>query len=163
MVHFGHANQLRQAKSFGNYLMVGVHTDEEIAKHKGERQSINRLINQARPCSIKKSVIAWCAPSSGWTRSSKERPTRQPSPHSTSTIASSAFMVVRALQFGLGFILSLSLVHTRRRCRPLGGVILVGVYCGRKRHHCCSPCLSTFFCLLRVREVRLVARGFCFL
>jgi len=35
MVHFGHANQLRQAKSFGDYLIVGVHTDDEIALHKG--------------------------------------------------------------------------------------------------------------------------------
>lgn len=35
MVHFGHANQLRQAKQFGNYLIVGVHTDAEIELHKG--------------------------------------------------------------------------------------------------------------------------------
>ncbi|XP_022245772.1 ethanolamine-phosphate cytidylyltransferase-like isoform X2 [Limulus polyphemus] len=34
MVHFGHANQLRQAKAMGDYLIVGVHTDE-ITKHKG--------------------------------------------------------------------------------------------------------------------------------
>lgn len=35
MVHFGHANSLRQAKALGNYLVVGVHTDAEITKHKG--------------------------------------------------------------------------------------------------------------------------------
>ena len=35
MVHFGHANFLRQAKALGDYLIVGVHTDEEIEKHKG--------------------------------------------------------------------------------------------------------------------------------
>jgi len=35
MVHFGHANSLRQAKALGHYLVVGIHTDEEIAKHKG--------------------------------------------------------------------------------------------------------------------------------
>lgn len=35
MVHFGHANSLRQAKALGDYLVVGVHTDEEITKHKG--------------------------------------------------------------------------------------------------------------------------------
>jgi len=35
MVHFGHANSLRQAKALGNYLVVGVHNDEEIARHKG--------------------------------------------------------------------------------------------------------------------------------
>ncbi|CAG9864346.1 unnamed protein product [Phyllotreta striolata] len=35
MVHFGHANSLRQAKALGDRLIVGVHTDEEIMKHKG--------------------------------------------------------------------------------------------------------------------------------
>ena len=35
MVHFGHANSLRQAKLMGDYLVVGVHTDAEIEKHKG--------------------------------------------------------------------------------------------------------------------------------
>ena len=32
MVHFGHANALRQAKAMGDTLTVGVHTDEEIAR-----------------------------------------------------------------------------------------------------------------------------------
>lgn len=35
MVHFGHANSLRQAKALGDKLIVGVHTDDEIQKHKG--------------------------------------------------------------------------------------------------------------------------------
>lgn len=35
MVHFGHANSLRQAKALGGKLIVGVHTDAEIQKHKG--------------------------------------------------------------------------------------------------------------------------------
>ncbi|XP_025783448.1 ethanolamine-phosphate cytidylyltransferase [Puma concolor] len=35
MVHYGHSNQLRQARAMGDYLVVGVHTDEEISKHKG--------------------------------------------------------------------------------------------------------------------------------
>jgi len=35
MVHFGHANSLRQAKALGDVLVVGIHSDEEIAKHKG--------------------------------------------------------------------------------------------------------------------------------
>lgn len=35
MVHFGHANSLRQAKALGDKLIVGVHNDDEIRKHKG--------------------------------------------------------------------------------------------------------------------------------
>lgn len=35
MAHFGHANACRQAKALGDYLIVGVHSDEEISKHKG--------------------------------------------------------------------------------------------------------------------------------
>lgn len=35
MVHFGHANQLRQAKKMGTSLIVGVHNDYEISVHKG--------------------------------------------------------------------------------------------------------------------------------
>lgn len=35
MVHFGHANACRQSKALGDYLIVGVHSDEEITKHKG--------------------------------------------------------------------------------------------------------------------------------
>lgn len=29
MVHYGHSNQLRQAKAMGAHLIVGVHTDSE--------------------------------------------------------------------------------------------------------------------------------------
>jgi len=35
MMHYGHANALRQAKALGDYLIVGVHSDEEILQHKG--------------------------------------------------------------------------------------------------------------------------------
>lgn len=35
MMHFGHANALRQAKQLGDYLIVGVHSDESILKNKG--------------------------------------------------------------------------------------------------------------------------------
>ncbi|KAF7272413.1 hypothetical protein GWI33_014800 [Rhynchophorus ferrugineus] len=34
LVHFGHANFLRQAKALGGYLIVGLHSDEEIKNHK---------------------------------------------------------------------------------------------------------------------------------
>lgn len=34
MVHFGHANALRQAKKLGDYLIVGVHSDgKESVNH----------------------------------------------------------------------------------------------------------------------------------
>ena len=36
IMHFGHANQLRQAKAMGDYLIVGVHTDEEVRQNKGK-------------------------------------------------------------------------------------------------------------------------------
>ncbi|XP_003382830.3 PREDICTED: ethanolamine-phosphate cytidylyltransferase-like isoform X2 [Amphimedon queenslandica] len=35
MVHFGHANALRQAKALGDVLIVGVHSDKEVTRHKG--------------------------------------------------------------------------------------------------------------------------------
>lgn len=35
MMHFGHANSLRQAKMMGDYLICGVHSDAEIEKNKG--------------------------------------------------------------------------------------------------------------------------------
>eukprot|EP01126_Amoeba_proteus_P053168 TRINITY_DN6469_c0_g2_i14.p1 TRINITY_DN6469_c0_g2~~TRINITY_DN6469_c0_g2_i14.p1 ORF type:complete len:348 (+),score=43.23 TRINITY_DN6469_c0_g2_i14:129-1172(+) len=35
MMHYGHANALRQAKSLGDYLIVGVHSDADIFKNKG--------------------------------------------------------------------------------------------------------------------------------
>jgi len=35
MVHFGHANSLRQAKAMGKHLTVGVHSGEDISLHKG--------------------------------------------------------------------------------------------------------------------------------
>ena len=35
MMHWGHANALRQAKKEGAYLVVGVHSDAEILANKG--------------------------------------------------------------------------------------------------------------------------------
>lgn len=35
MMHYGHANALRQAKEMGDWLVVGLHSDDEISKSKG--------------------------------------------------------------------------------------------------------------------------------
>lgn len=35
MMHYGHANALRQARELGDYLVVGVHSDADIMKNKG--------------------------------------------------------------------------------------------------------------------------------
>lgn len=35
MYKLGHAGAMLQAKQLGNYLVVGVHTDEEIMENKG--------------------------------------------------------------------------------------------------------------------------------
>ena len=35
MMHFGHANLLRQARELGDYLVVGVHSDADIMTNKG--------------------------------------------------------------------------------------------------------------------------------
>ncbi|KAJ1664366.1 choline phosphate cytidylyltransferase [Coemansia sp. RSA 1813] len=35
MMHFGHANALRQARAMGDYLVVGVHSDAEVESNKG--------------------------------------------------------------------------------------------------------------------------------
>ncbi|XP_064406570.1 ethanolamine-phosphate cytidylyltransferase-like isoform X2 [Halichondria panicea] len=35
IIHYGHANAMRQAKKLGDYLVVGVHSDAEITKNKG--------------------------------------------------------------------------------------------------------------------------------
>ncbi|XP_021966134.1 ethanolamine-phosphate cytidylyltransferase [Folsomia candida] len=37
ITHFGHSNNLRQAKELGDVLIVGVHSDAEIEKNKGSR------------------------------------------------------------------------------------------------------------------------------
>lgn len=35
MMHWGHANAIRQAKKEGHHLVVGVHSDAEILANKG--------------------------------------------------------------------------------------------------------------------------------
>lgn len=39
MVHYGHSNQLRQARAMGDYLIVGVHTDGKVWASVPETQS----------------------------------------------------------------------------------------------------------------------------
>ena len=67
MVHFGHANSLRQAKALADHLTVGVHTDEEITMHKGppvfcqeERYRMVRAIkwvDEVRSCKVSQKLI----------------------------------------------------------------------------------------------------------
>ena len=68
MVHFGHANFLRQAHLLGTKLIVGVHSDEEIAKHKGppvfnsqERFAINvirtKLVNKSQLIKFRYTIV----------------------------------------------------------------------------------------------------------
>jgi D-beta-D-heptose 7-phosphate kinase/D-beta-D-heptose 1-phosphate adenosyltransferase len=40
LTHFGHISSLKQAKSFGDKLCVGINSDESIAKLKGEKRPI---------------------------------------------------------------------------------------------------------------------------
>ena len=35
LMHYGHANALRQAKEMGDVLVAGIHPSSEIEKHKG--------------------------------------------------------------------------------------------------------------------------------
>jgi len=41
LLHFGHVNVLLKAKALGDYLIVGVSTDELIKKYKGMKPIIN--------------------------------------------------------------------------------------------------------------------------
>jgi ethanolamine-phosphate cytidylyltransferase len=41
MMHFGHANMFRQAKSLGDYLVVGVNSDESVRDAKGHMPVMN--------------------------------------------------------------------------------------------------------------------------
>ncbi len=73
MVHFGHANAMRQARSKGSRLVVGVHSDEEIIKAKGmpvltseERYEAVRAVkwvdhvHEASPYSLYMSTLDKC-------------------------------------------------------------------------------------------------------
>ncbi|PAA89138.1 hypothetical protein BOX15_Mlig009432g1 [Macrostomum lignano] len=51
IIHFGHANAIRQAKALGDVLVVGVHSDEEIAQHKGPP-----VLNETERCRIVRAI-----------------------------------------------------------------------------------------------------------
>ena len=68
LFHYGHLNILKQAKSLGSYLIVGVSTDALIAKHKGlkpiicyqdriaiikELKCVNKVVKQNKLVDIK--------------------------------------------------------------------------------------------------------------
>ena len=42
IVHIGHINLLRKAKSFGDKLVVGINSDESVTKLKGPNRPINK-------------------------------------------------------------------------------------------------------------------------
>jgi cytidyltransferase-like protein len=46
LFHFGHANAFRQARSLGDHLIVGIHTDEEVERVKGAPPLIAQPIRQ---------------------------------------------------------------------------------------------------------------------
>jgi len=46
IIHAGHVKYLEEAKSFGDFLFVGVNSDESIRKIKGESRPINTLIDR---------------------------------------------------------------------------------------------------------------------
>lgn len=50
MMHWGHCNSLRQAKKLGDYLIVGVHSDEEIRKNKGPPVTPRSLFHPSMSC-----------------------------------------------------------------------------------------------------------------
>eukprot|EP00095_Tigriopus_kingsejongensis_P004495 snap_masked-scaffold3472_size8518-processed-gene-0.1 protein:Tk04495 transcript:snap_masked-scaffold3472_size8518-processed-gene-0.1-mRNA-1 annotation:"hypothetical protein DAPPUDRAFT_305267" len=51
MVHYGHANAIRQAKAMGDYLIAGVPTDEDITEHKGPP-----VFNQEERCRMIRAI-----------------------------------------------------------------------------------------------------------
>ena len=70
MMHYGHANALRQAKLEGDFLVVGVHSDADITKHKGppvmneaERyvsREIDSFVGSWSLCHNPRSLMASC-------------------------------------------------------------------------------------------------------
>jgi len=47
LFHFGHVCFLREAKKYGDYLLVGVHSDRTIAKYKGRLPVMNLMERMA--------------------------------------------------------------------------------------------------------------------
>ncbi|XP_042307452.1 ethanolamine-phosphate cytidylyltransferase isoform X3 [Sceloporus undulatus] len=48
MVHYGHSNQLRQARAMGDYLIVGVHTDDDITLTADGKDTYEEVKNAGR-------------------------------------------------------------------------------------------------------------------
>jgi len=61
-MHWGHANALRQSKALGDYLVVGVHSDEEISLNKGPPvMTLEERCEAVRACKWVDEVVP-CAP-----------------------------------------------------------------------------------------------------
>lgn len=93
MMHYGHANALRQAKALGDVLVVGLIPDSQIRKYKvgffsfflflekeNEKKEKKMILLKkstsnkkfrAPPSWTKPSARPWSSPSNGWTRSSR--------------------------------------------------------------------------------------------
>lgn len=56
ILHSGHVNYLSQAKSFGDILIVGINTDESVARLKGPNRPINNLHDRAQVLAALSSV-----------------------------------------------------------------------------------------------------------
>jgi len=47
ILHAGHIHYLNEAKSFGDYLLVGINSDSSVKKLKGESRPINTHVHRA--------------------------------------------------------------------------------------------------------------------
>lgn len=60
ILHLGHIDYLEKAKSFGDYLLVGINGDESVRLLKGDSRPINSERSRARLIGALKSVDAVC-------------------------------------------------------------------------------------------------------
>jgi cytidyltransferase-like protein len=77
LMHYGHANALRQARAVGDQLVVGLIPDSEILRCKGppilderERRALVESVKWVDEV-ITGEQARWSRASSGWTRSSQ--------------------------------------------------------------------------------------------